>query len=347
MPDTGLRTDYRMRQLINQLVAFVAVLDTDGRLKDVDEAALKLAGLTLEEVQGIPFWDCYWWNYDPLVQERIREDIILATKGETRRKPAIARTENDGRLPVMLQIGPILDENGEVQEIIASGADASREAAHSTMLEHERERLSLLNRELRHRVGNVFATVLAALSMSARQADTKDSLMALATSRIRALSKAQDVTLDEASLRGVCIETLLDAIVMAHAPSGEALEISGRDQMLHRELVTPLTLVLHELATNATKHGAWKDGKGKVRISWSRVSASGNDSAQADKDWLELVWSEEHPPRQHDPRQPERRKGFGSTLLSRCAAQANGEVEQDKRETGWTTTLRLPLVPLH
>ena len=52
-------TNSRVRQLINQLVAFVAILDRNGILKGVDEQALETGGIKAGEVLGKPFWEAY------------------------------------------------------------------------------------------------------------------------------------------------------------------------------------------------------------------------------------------------------------------------------------------------
>ena len=93
-------------------------------------------------------------------------------------------------------------------------------------------------------------------------------------------------------------------------------------------------LVLHELATNAEKHGALSTPVGRVTLT-ARVEqgAGGGDE-------LRVVWAEAGGPPVHRPE----RTGFGTTLLARAIEyQHGGRVELDWREGGLVCDLRLPL----
>lgn len=134
-------SDPRVRQLINQLVSFVAVLDQDGNVLEVDELALRTAGIGHDDVVGKPFSDAYWWTFDMDVSSRLRRDIEAARLGHQTRREEMVRVANDGRLPIMLRTSPILDPTGKVSEIVVSATDISREKAHERQIAKERERL--------------------------------------------------------------------------------------------------------------------------------------------------------------------------------------------------------------
>jgi two-component sensor histidine kinase len=72
---------------------------------------------------------------------------------------------------------------------------------------------------------------------------------------------------------------------------------------------------LHELATNATKHGALAGRVGAVRIDWQRQPGNG----------VELRWIESGGP----PVAPPKRKGFGQVVFERIGASLEGEVKSD------------------
>lgn len=342
MPRDGPRTDDRLRALINQIVAFVAVLDVEGILKDVDDAALERGGLRLDDVVGKPFEQTYWWSYDEAVMRQLRADIAAAAAGETVRREALARVADDGRLPIFLQVGPLRDASGKVVEIIASATDISLQKDNEHMLEREREELALLNKELRHRVKNLFAIVQATLSWSARQAQDKTQMLDLAQSRIGALASSHMASMDSVDYREVEIDVLVNSVVASQSPAPASLDIEGPPITLSSDATTPLTLILHELATNAAKHGAWRDERGTVCLEW-RLASNTEEGAANDRetDTVTLVWRESHPTGSANRRIDH--ANFGTTLIQRCARQLGGEVSQHPERAGWVTSLRFPV----
>ena len=132
--------DLRAHELLNKTIAFAALLASDGTVRDVSENALTAAGISLSDVQGLPFWQGYWFSYDRELQERIRGSIAAAAAGETHRFDFSARIANDERLRVDFQIAPVQDAEGKVVELLASGSDI-------TEREQTRERLVLALRD--------------------------------------------------------------------------------------------------------------------------------------------------------------------------------------------------------
>ncbi len=93
-----------------------------------------------------------------------------------------------------------------------------------------------------------------------------------------------------------------------------------------------LGMVLHELATNATKHGALSTTDGRVAVAWRL--------AGADRTTLRLSWTETGGP----PAQPPREKGFGTTLLERgIAHDLGGTLDLGFRPEGLCATMTVPL----
>ena len=342
MTGDSFKTEIRLRQLINQLVAFVTVLDREGRIKDVDEAALASVGLTLDQVEGLYFWDTKWWNYDAAVQEQLRDDIARAARGEKVRREAQSMTADGSLLPIDLQFGRIVDANGEVFEIVASGSDISLQKQHEASLEEERSRLALLNRELRHRVKNLFAVVDAAISISARQIKDRDEMIAAARSRIHALAAAHVASIEEEDF-SVGLRTLLTRVLSAQSPNPDALSIDGPDFQIGSHSVTPLTLVFHELATNATKYGAWAKEGGTIHLSWDLEEQEAQEQESPNRHDVRIVWHE----RIAEAKAPGPiDEGFGSDLVRRCAKQLGGVPDYERGDGGWRITLCFPVSKL-
>ena len=96
-----------------------------------------------------------------------------------------------------------------------------------------------------------------------------------------------------------------------------------------------LSLAVHELATNALKHGAWRTETGDVVVEWS--SAGGDDGGRR----LRFRWSETGGP----PINPPGRRGFGSRLIEQgLARELKGDVRLVFAPTGLACLMDAPLV---
>ena len=108
------------------------------------------------------------------------------------------------------------------------------------------------------------------------------------------------------------------------------VRMSGPEVQLPAEVATPLGLILHELATNAVKHGALKARSGRVDLEWEKVEAKGPER-------LRLTWSEHGASGVTKPT----KSGFGSFLLENGIADA--EVRRDFRPSGLICIMEIPL----
>jgi PAS domain S-box-containing protein len=115
----------RLRQLIDNMAGFVAMLDRDGALLEVGQPAVRRGGLTREDVIGSKFWECPWWTHDPALQARIEGWFREALDGDMARADVVARIANDGRDDIELMLVPARDSHGEITHVIASGVDIS------------------------------------------------------------------------------------------------------------------------------------------------------------------------------------------------------------------------------
>jgi two-component sensor histidine kinase/CheY-like chemotaxis protein len=177
-----------------------------------------------------------------------------------------------------------------------------------TAEEHQR----LLMREVDHRAKNALAVVRSVLRLT-RSDDPKRYAEAV-EGRVAALARAHTLLAQDlwtgASLRAVVEQEL------APYRGGGRVAISGNSVRLTADAVQPLSMALHELATNAAKYGALSDPGGRVEVSWQQEPATGA---------VRLRWAELDGPPILAP--PERR-GFGSTLVdSVCRGQLGGQAE--------------------
>src|SRR6185312_4826856 len=110
----------RIRRVLDNLFAFVGLLDLNGTVLEVNQASLQLVGVSRTEVLGRPIWDCYWWSYDPDVQQHLREAVRAAAGGKTVRYDVPVRMADHHRV-IDFQLAPLRDEQGRVTHLIPSG----------------------------------------------------------------------------------------------------------------------------------------------------------------------------------------------------------------------------------
>lgn len=175
----------------------------------------------------------------------------------------------------------------------------------------EEERM-LLVRELAHRVKNGFALVQAIARQTFARSDP--SQYKSFSERLTALASTYDLILSKES-SAAQIRKVVGSALRAHSADPNRISHDGPDVVLAADLALPLSLILHELATNATKYGSLSVEEGKVTISWKEEDGR-----------VVLLWQESGGPAVATPS----RRGFGSVLIERAfpaAAQATSNAE--------------------
>jgi two-component sensor histidine kinase len=219
---------------------------------------------------------------------------------------------------------------GEARKPVAI-TGASRDI---TELVQATEAQKLLINELNHRVKNMLATVQSVAMQTQRS--TPDAFGERFEARLMALSRAHDL-LTHRQWAGVGLRELLEQAVSPFA--GEAhptIRMDGPDHTLCARAALALAMVIHELATNATKYGALSVPSGHVDLEWS-VAANG------DGNLLSLHWTEKNGPPTEEPT----RRGFGSRLIERSIAKdLGGNAELRFVSSGLECILAFPLAEI-
>lgn len=181
---------------------------------------------------------------------------------------------------------------------------------------------AVLAAELAHRMKNMLAIAQIIAVQSLRHAATVEEARLAVTSRLSALSQAQDL-LTRSNHAGADIRAVVEGTLEPHTPAPDRISIEGPELHLDPQQVLGLSLALHELGTNAAKHGALTAEGGRVAIRWTH----GPGGAFA------LRWTESGGP----PTRPPDTRGFGSTILDRVAGSYfSGSSEVAFPETGVT-----------
>ena len=159
-------SERRFRGIFDQTLQMIGLLDTQGRLIEVNQTALDLVGATQDQVQGQLFWETPWWRHDPVQQVRLQRAMAEALEGRLVRMVAEHLSAQGMKHYVDFSIKPLLDENGKVYLLIPEGRDITErikteQELHdkAVQLEEEigerqraQEELQLLNNTLEQRI---------------------------------------------------------------------------------------------------------------------------------------------------------------------------------------------------
>ena len=202
---------------------------------------------------------------------------------------------------------------------------------------HDQRTLSeskdLLSRELTHRIKNIFSLVSGLFGMATRQRPELKDLTDDLNERLVALARAHEFVRPGAGNLDWRLMPFLDELFSAYRTAdGARISVTGEDLPLTEHAVTPLALMLHELATNAVKYGALSVEDGRVELNVSRTDGD-----------LLFDWREHGGP----PVREVDSEGFGSLLLHVTAErQLKGKVEREWLPSGLDVRITVPLKSL-
>ena len=249
-------------------------------------------------------------------------DVSTGQEIETR-----ISTRDDGA-HYLMRILPYRDD-GRVDGAILTFIDVT------AMVEAERRQSTLVH-ELNHRVRNILTVVLAVVRRTlARTAEPAEFVEAV-TGRIAAMALTHTLVARE-GWGEVPLEAIVRAELEPHLAEGEErITLAGSPVSLGPTAAMALGMAVHELATNAVKHGALSAATGgRLSIGWQL-------ERRADGSRLVLTWQEaDGPPARQQPV-----KGFGSELLeSAIRHELGGAVTSVLREDGILVRLEVPWRP--
>ncbi|MFL0412895.1 PAS domain-containing protein [uncultured Sphingomonas sp.] len=223
---------------------------------------------------------------------------------------------------------PIRDQHGRITRWFGTCTDIHEQK----LALEERE---VISQELSHRIKNIFAVMSGLIHLAARTRPEIAPLAADLRERIAALGRAHDFvrphssnsrpSAQQDSLRGLLGELLAP---YQNTP-GERVTIDGVDVAIDDRAATPLALLFHELATNASKYGALSTPEGHVTI---QIGTDGENAT--------IVWRERGGPPLTGAAEP---SGFGSHLIELSAVrQLGGSVTRNWQQEGLEMTIQAP-----
>ena len=299
------------------------VLAPDGSVRSINRRGLAVLGLDREEQAVGRDW------FTSFVPERLREtmrgkfdDIASGVNRtlETYENPVL-RADGTERL-VRWRNAVLRDASGALLVVVSSGEDITEARA-------AEERQWLLAREVDHRAKNVLAVVQSVLLLT--PAEDVKAFRAAVQVRVTALARAHALLAKE-GWRAADLRTLLEAEVSPHAAG--SLRLNGPVVQVAAAAVQPIAMLVHELATNATKHGALSLPGGVVEVRWMVEPLMSGGT-------LHLHWAEvSGPPVQGVPA----RRGFGTRVIEATVRrQLGGTIGRRWEPTGLVVEVSIPL----
>ena len=238
---------------------------------------------------------------------------------------AEARVANSGRWLTMR--GRVYQRDAEGKPLIMMGASID-----ITESKQSADQTRLLLRELNHRVKNTLAMIQSVARQTIRQNPDPKAFIDAFSGRLRTISDAH-VLLADRDWSGVQLyEVVASQLGPDFITNPDRAAVRGQDMTLPADHALGLGLILHELTTNAHKHGAWSNGTGTVDLAWSVKNQPEHG--------LELTWRERGGPKVTTPQE----YGLGAKLIERSLAKVlDSQVKLEFSPQGVMARIWLPL----
>lgn len=227
----------------------------------------------------------------------------------------------DGSRVWLVGQGERLIENGRIA-MVGFNADITRR-------KEAEEQNRFMMRELDHRVKNILAIIVSIARTSGRSASSYEEFIGAFENRLGAMARTHSMLADQ-RWQGAKLATLIHE-ELAQSHQGENVQIEGPEVEVSPAAAQSLSMALHELTTNAIKHGSLSTPKGRLVIRWE-VTREG--------ECLDLVWQETGGPPVSEPAG----RGFGSTVIERIlGAQLQAKIELAYEAQGLRAHFLIPM----
>jgi len=221
---------------------------------------------------------------------------------------------------------PVMDDSGKVIRVIGLAEDI-------TARKHTALRAALVAQEMDHRARNLMTIVRGIIGQTLRSQPIPPAVSELLLGRLAALSAAHKAIM-RCNYEHAALDDLVALALEPFSARTSRISMAGPTCKLAPQIGLILALALHELATNALKHGALSVPGGHVELGWEHAPLG-------DRPGFRLVWRETGGPPLNAARPA--KQGFGTNLLTDGLAWYGGQTRLDFAPEGLTATLTLPL----
>jgi len=198
--------------------------------------------------------------------------------------------------------------------------DISERRAHA-------ERQQRVLQESEHRVKNMLTVVAAIAQQTARATPDMESFNEAFSGRLDSLARAHQLLVGKV-WHDVALTALVERVLGADVTEGRA-SFGGPEILLKPGQVLGLSMILHELYTNAVKYGALCSEEGRLALEWAVKG-----------DEIGLLWTESGVPCAPDLES----SGFGQRMIAMSVkSDLNGTIDREWRADGLTAVLRFPI----
>ncbi|MEM8832687.1 MAG: PAS domain S-box protein, partial [Cyanobacteria bacterium P01_G01_bin.19] len=137
--------EQQLKAILDTMPIYAGLLDPEGQVIEINQTAIDLSGVVLEETLGRPFAETYWWNFSTEIQAKINDAIQTAAAGETVRFQTLARgaTESD-QVMVDFSLTPVFNNNGAVEYLVPIGVDITEREKNREAIEQSERELKLI-----------------------------------------------------------------------------------------------------------------------------------------------------------------------------------------------------------
>jgi PAS domain S-box-containing protein len=315
-------SEARFRTIFEQANDFLITTTLDNRVTSVNPAVVEAIGYGEEEILGRSIAE--FMDPDQFAISMDAFNRKLQHGGSTRL--TVKLRAKDGRELIWEVNSRLnLDEQGQPVALHAIGRDMTEAKRAET-------HLRLLIDELNHRVKNTLAIVQGIAQQSFKDDVPPAQARAAFEGRLAALSEAHNLlTREHWSL--VSMRQIIDDALRPYGGESGRFTLDGPDLTILPKTAISMALAVHELATNAVKHGALSRPEGRVAIAWRRTRENGPAR-------FTMTWEERGGP----PVAPPTGRGFGTRMIERgLAAELGGKVTIDFRPEGLVCTVDAPL----
>lgn len=310
-----------LRNIFNSTKIAIIILDRTLTIRSFTPTATEMFRLVPNDIGRLLTDIVIFFEYDTL-------DADMAAALQTRKTVERAVVRRDGGAHYLLHVIPYLTLGGEVDGVLVTLVNVTAAVEAQAQERYHR----LLIAELNHRVKNILAVAASLATQSLRNTNTAADFTSVFLGRLQALSRAHDLLSNE-NWTDVPLRTLVMAGLQLQAERGERVTLDGPLIRLNPKAATTLSLAFHELATNATKYGAFSNDKGRIHIAWAQ-------EMRPDGAVLVIRWRESGGP----PVEPPTRKGFGSEMIERgIKYELRGQAKMDFFPAGLEVEISMPL----
>jgi two-component system CheB/CheR fusion protein len=292
--DAMERLNSDLKNLLDSTQIATVFLDDALRIKHYTPAMEELFPLH-DADRGRPITD---------IVSQLAYDELRADVQDVQRSLRVVERELDlkgGAASFLMRVRPYRTIHNVVDGVVITFADITG----NKRVQRAKE---LFIDELQHRTRNLLAVVQSISETTLAEAGSLADYGAEFNDRLKALARVQGL-LSHGDGRTLTLGELVQGELAAVAvtPGGERIVVDGPPVTLPHQAMQLLALALHELATNALKHGALKDSRGRIDIRWQMLD-------RMDTPRLELTWVESGVGLD-EPEASSLRRGFGRELL--------------------------------